>query len=55
VRTEAISAAAESMRSGGAELIYQQSRSGDSYSLEEAQFAPVFGMPITLLETDLAR
>ena len=54
VHTEAISAATESLRSGGAELTYQQSRSGDSYTLEEAQFAPVLGMPITLLETDLA-
>jgi hypothetical protein len=54
VRTEAISAASDCMRSGGVELTYQQSRSGDSYTLEEAQFAPVFGMPITLLETDLA-
>jgi hypothetical protein len=54
VRTEAISAATESVRSCGAELTYRQSRSADSYTLEEAQFAPVFGMPITLLETDLA-
>ncbi len=54
VRTRAISAATESMRRGGAELTYLQSRSGDGYTLEEAQFAPVFGMPITLLETDLA-
>jgi hypothetical protein len=53
VRTDAISPATETMRSGGAELTYQQSRSGDSYRLEEAQFAPVFGMPVTLLETDL--
>ncbi len=54
VRTEAINAATESMRSRGATLRYQQSRGGDGYSLQEAQFAPVFGMPITLLETDLA-
>lgn len=54
VRTKAISAATESLRNGGAELTYHQSRSEDSYTLEEAQFAPVFGMPITLLETDLA-
>jgi 4-hydroxyphenylpyruvate dioxygenase-like putative hemolysin len=54
VRTDAISAATESMRSRGAELTYRQSRSGDGYTLEEAQFAPVFGMPITLLETDHA-
>ena len=54
VRTDAISAASESMRSGGVELAYRQSRSEESYTLEEAQFAPVFGMPITLLETDLA-
>ena len=54
VRTEAISAATESMRRGSAELTYLQSRSGDGYTIEEAQFAPVFGMPITLLETDLA-
>ncbi len=54
VRTEAISAATESMRRCGAELAYLQSRSGDGYTLEEAQFAPVLGMPITLLETDLA-
>jgi len=54
VRTEAIDAATESMRSRGAELTYHQSRGGDGYSLREAQFAPVFGMPITLLETDLA-
>ena len=54
VRTEAISAAAERMRSGGVEPTYSQSRSGDGYSLEEVQFVPVFGMPITLLETDLA-
>ena len=54
VRTEGISAATESLRRGGAELAYQQSRSGDGYTLEEAQFGPVFGMAITLLETDLA-
>jgi methylmalonyl-CoA/ethylmalonyl-CoA epimerase len=54
VRTEAIEAAAESLRNSGAELDYRQSRSGDGYTLEEAQFAPVLGMPITLLETDLA-
>ena len=54
LRTEAIGAVSESMRSRGAELSYRQSRSGDGYTLEEAQFAPVFGMPITLLETDLA-
>ena len=54
VRTKAISATTESMRSCGVELTYRQSRSADSYTLEEAQFAPVFGMPITLLETDLA-
>lgn len=54
VRTEAIDAATESMRSRGAELTYHQSRGDDGYSLREAQFAPVFGMPITLLETDLA-
>jgi hypothetical protein len=54
VRTEAIGAATEHLRRGGAELTYHQSRSEDSYRLEEAQFAPVFGMPITLLETDLA-
>ena len=54
VRTEAIDAATESMRSRGAELTYHQSRGGDGYTLQEAQFAPVFGMPITLLETDLA-
>jgi 4-hydroxyphenylpyruvate dioxygenase-like putative hemolysin len=54
VRTEEIRAATESMRSGGAELTYRQSRGATNYTLEEAQFAPVFGMPITLLETDLA-
>jgi len=54
VRTEAMDSGTESMRSSGAELDYRQSRSGDSYTLEEAQFAPLFGMPITLLETDLA-
>ena len=54
LRTEAIGAVSESMRSRGAELTYRQSRSGDGYTLEEAQFAPVFGMPITLLQTDLA-
>ncbi len=54
LRTEAIGAVSESMRSRGAELTYRQSRSGDGYTFEEAQFAPVFGMPITLLETDLA-
>jgi 4-hydroxyphenylpyruvate dioxygenase-like putative hemolysin len=54
VRTDAISAATESVRSYGVELTYRQSRSADSYTLEEAQFAPVFGMPITLLQTDLA-
>ena len=54
VRTKTIGAATESLRSAGAELTYRQSRSEDSYTLEEAQFAPVFGMPITLLETDLA-
>jgi methylmalonyl-CoA/ethylmalonyl-CoA epimerase len=54
VRTEAISAATEGLRSVGAELAYRQSRSGDGYTLEEAQFAPVFGMPITLLDTNLA-
>ena len=54
VRTEAIGNATERLRNRGAELTYHQSRSGDIYSLEEAQFAPVFGMPITLLETDLA-
>jgi hypothetical protein len=54
VRTEEISAGTERLRGGGAELEYSQSRGGDGYSLEEAQFSPVFGMPITLLETDLA-
>ncbi len=54
VRTDAISAATQSMRSRGTELTYHQSRGGDGYTLQEAQFAPVFGMPITLLETDLA-
>jgi len=54
VRTKTIGAATENLRSAGAELTYRQSRSEDSYTLEEAQFAPVFGMPITLLETDLA-
>ena len=54
VRTEAIGAATEIMRSRGAELTYHQSRDGDGYTLQEAQFEPVFGMPITLLETDLA-
>ena len=54
VRTAAIGAATESMQSRGAELTYHQSRGGDGYTLQEAQFAPVFGMPITLLETDLA-
>jgi hypothetical protein len=54
VRTQAIGAASEGLRSSGAELEYRQSRSEDAYTLEEAQFAPVFGMPITLLETDLA-
>jgi len=53
VRTEAISAATESMRRCGVELTYQESRSRSGYTLEETQFAPVFGMPITLLETDL--
>jgi hypothetical protein len=53
VRTKAISAATESMRSHGAELTYNQSRGGVGYRLQEAQFASVFGMPITLLETDL--
>jgi len=53
VRTAAIDAATEGMRSRGAELTYHQSRGGDGYTLQEAQFAPVFGMPITLLETDL--
>jgi 4-hydroxyphenylpyruvate dioxygenase-like putative hemolysin len=54
VRTEAISTAMDSARRGGTELTYQQSRGGDGYTLREATFAPVFGMPITLLETDLA-
>ena len=54
VHTDAISAATDGLRRCGAELTYQQSRSGDGYTLEEAMFAPVFGMPITLLETDLA-
>ncbi len=54
VRTDALSAATESMRSRGAELTYHQRRDGDGYTLREAQFAPVFGMPVTLLETDLA-
>ena len=38
VRTEAIGAATESMRSRGAELTYHQSRDGDGYTLQEAQF-----------------
>ena len=54
VRTGVLSAATESMRSRGAQLAYHQRRDGDGYTLQEAQFAPVFGMPITLLETDLA-
>ena len=54
VRTEAINAAIDSARHRGAKLTYQEGRNGDGYSLQEAQFAPVFGMPITLLETDLA-
>jgi hypothetical protein len=54
VRTEAISAAIDSARHRGAQLTYQQSRGGDGFTLREATFAPVFGMPITLLETDLA-
>jgi methylmalonyl-CoA/ethylmalonyl-CoA epimerase len=54
VRTEALAASTESMRSLDVELTYHQSRGGDDYKLQEAQFAPVFGMPITLLETDLA-
>jgi hypothetical protein len=54
VRTEGISGATESLQRGGAELAYQQSRSGDGYTLQEAQFDPLFGMAITLLETDLA-
>ena len=54
MRAETISDATEHMRRHGAELTYHQSRSGDGYTLEEAQFAPVFGMQITLLETDLA-
>lgn len=54
VRTEAMGSATDALRGSGAELMYEQSRSGDGYTLEEAQFAPVFGMPLTLLETDLA-
>ena len=54
VRTEAINAAIDSARHRGATLTYQQSRDGDGFTLREATFAPVFGMAITLLETDLA-
>jgi len=43
VRTEAISAAIETMRNSGAELDYRQSRSGDGYALEEAQYARCSG------------
>ena len=53
VRTDAIGAAIDGAERHGAELSFQQSRSGDGYALEEAMFAPVFGMPITLLETDI--
>jgi methylmalonyl-CoA/ethylmalonyl-CoA epimerase len=54
VRTEAINAAINRARHRGAKIAYQQSRDGDGFTLQEATFAPVFGMPITLLETDLA-
>ena len=53
VRTTSISMAIDRTRRHGADVAYQQNRSGDGYTLEEAMLTPVFGMPITLLETDL--
>jgi methylmalonyl-CoA/ethylmalonyl-CoA epimerase len=53
VRTTNISTATDGTRHSGADVAYHQNRGGDGYSLEEAMLTPVFGMPITLLETDL--
>jgi 4-hydroxyphenylpyruvate dioxygenase-like putative hemolysin len=53
VRTNKIGAAIDSVQRHGAEISYRQSRGDDGYQLHEAMFAPMFGMPITLLETDI--
>ncbi len=37
----------------GAEPEFEQGRRGDGYRLEEVQLAPVHGMAVTLLSTDL--
>jgi 4-hydroxyphenylpyruvate dioxygenase-like putative hemolysin len=53
LRSDSINAEIEKLVSRGATPTYRQRRGGDNYSLEEAMFAPTFGMSITLLETDL--
>ena len=53
VRAVGIGTAIEGAQRHGAELSFQQRRGYGDHTLEEAMFAPVFGMPITLLETDI--
>ena len=53
VRADGIGTAIEGAQRHGARILYQQSRHAGDHQLEEAMFAPVFGMPITLLETDI--
>jgi hypothetical protein len=53
VRTDELEGPLEVATRYGADLELRQHRSGDGYELDEARLAPLLGMPVTFLATDL--
>jgi methylmalonyl-CoA/ethylmalonyl-CoA epimerase len=53
VRTDNLEGPLEVARRYGANVEFRQHRSGDGYELDETRLAPLLGMPVTFLATDL--
>jgi 4-hydroxyphenylpyruvate dioxygenase-like putative hemolysin len=53
MRVEDADASAELVRRYGASVDFRQDRGGDGLELVEVQLATIFGMPLTLLATNL--
>ena len=53
VRTGDADASADIARRYGADVAFRQDRGGDGLELIEVQLATIFGMPLTLLSTNL--
>jgi methylmalonyl-CoA/ethylmalonyl-CoA epimerase len=53
VRTDELEGPLEVAKRYGASVELRQHRTGDGYELDEAMLAPLLGMPVTFLVTDL--